>query len=190
MAPESTVRGRENDFLVRSGYIHPQIPGFSGGYGIFRRFTLWIKDRVTQGRIELTSFRLLILSYTLDHSNLVHRNTKYKILSPSLTFPARRHVKYQRGRGTCFPSPMLLFYIPPCWKTFPAWRNEKYQHGRGTKCSGTHRVFSHSQNCNFPEESFILSTFRNSVDGKIMNIVSSGSLDWDPYRSYGYLHDL
>ncbi len=40
MAPESTVRGRENDFLVRPGYIHPHIPGFSGGYGIFRRFTL------------------------------------------------------------------------------------------------------------------------------------------------------
>jgi hypothetical protein len=39
MAPESTVRGRENDSLVRPGYIHPQIPSFSGGYGIFRRFT-------------------------------------------------------------------------------------------------------------------------------------------------------
>jgi hypothetical protein len=58
---------------------------------------------------------------------------------------------------------MLLFYIPPCQKTFPAWRNVKYQYGRGTKCSGTNRVFSHSQNCNFPEESFILSTFCNSA---------------------------
>ncbi len=58
---------------------------------------------------------------------------------------------------------MLLFYIPPCRKTFPAWRNVKYLHGRGTKCSRTYRVFSHSQNCNFPEESFILSTFCNSV---------------------------
>jgi hypothetical protein len=64
MAPESTVRGRENDFLVRPGYIHPQISGFSGGYGIFRRFTLWIKDRETQGRIEPTPCRQLNLSYT------------------------------------------------------------------------------------------------------------------------------
>jgi hypothetical protein len=40
MAPESTVMGRENDSLVRPGYIHPQIPGFSVGYGIFRRFSL------------------------------------------------------------------------------------------------------------------------------------------------------
>ncbi len=36
MAPESTVRGRENDSLVRPGYLHPQILSFSGGYGIFR----------------------------------------------------------------------------------------------------------------------------------------------------------
>ena len=28
------------------------------------------------------------------------------------------------------------------------------------------------------------------LDGKIMNMVCSGSLDRDPYRSYGYLHDL
>ncbi len=40
MAPESTVRGRENDSPVRPGYIHLQIPSFSGGYGIFRRFTV------------------------------------------------------------------------------------------------------------------------------------------------------
>jgi hypothetical protein len=40
MAPESTVRGRENDSLVRPGYIYPLLPSFSGGYGIFRRFTL------------------------------------------------------------------------------------------------------------------------------------------------------
>ncbi len=58
---------------------------------------------------------------------------------------------------------MLLFYIPPCRKTFPAWRNVIYQHGRGNKCSGTNRVFSHSQNCNFPEEGFVLSTFCNSA---------------------------
>jgi hypothetical protein len=34
MAPKSTVRGRENDSLVRPGKIYTQIPSFSGGYGI------------------------------------------------------------------------------------------------------------------------------------------------------------
>ncbi len=48
MAPESTVRGRENDSLVMPGYIHPQLPSFSGSYGIFRRLTLRKKDRVMQ----------------------------------------------------------------------------------------------------------------------------------------------
>ncbi len=89
--------------------------------------------------------------------------TKYKILSSLLTFPAWRNAKYQHRRGAYCPSPMLLFYIPPCRKTFPAWRNVISQHGRRKKCSGTNRVFSHSQKCNFPEESFVLSTFCNSV---------------------------
>jgi hypothetical protein len=40
MAPESTVRGRENDSLVRPGYLHPLLTSFSGGSGIFRRFSL------------------------------------------------------------------------------------------------------------------------------------------------------
>jgi hypothetical protein len=64
MAPESTVRGRENDSLVTPGNRHPQIPSFSGGYGIFRRFSLWKNDSMTQSRIEHTFFRLLTLSYT------------------------------------------------------------------------------------------------------------------------------
>ncbi len=99
----------------------------------------------------------------LDHSRLVWLKSKYKILSLLLTFPARRNVKYQHRQGAYCPLPMLLIYIPPCRKTFPAWKNVIYQHGRGKKCSGTNRVFSHSQNCNFPEESFVLSTFCNSV---------------------------
>ncbi len=99
----------------------------------------------------------------LDHRNMIQKDTKFKTLSPPLTFPAWRNVKYQHGRGTKCSLPMLLFYIPPCRKTFPAWRNVKYQYGRGTKCSGTNGVFSHSQNCNFQEEGFILSTFCNSV---------------------------
>jgi hypothetical protein len=66
------------------------------------------------------------------------------------------------GAGTS-PSPMLVFYIPPCRKTFTAWRNVKCQHRRGTKCSRTNRVLFYSQNCNFPEESFILISFCCSV---------------------------
>ncbi len=99
----------------------------------------------------------------LDHNYLVHMFTKYNRLSLFLTFPALRNVEYQHVQGTYCPSPMLLFYIPPCRKTFPTWRNVKYQYGQRTKCSGTNRVFSHSQNCNFPEDSFILSTFCNSA---------------------------
>jgi hypothetical protein len=45
-------------------------------------------------------------------------------------------------------------YIPN-----PSWRNVNYKHGRGTKFSGINRGLVHSQNCNFPEESFILISF-------------------------------
>ncbi len=114
------------------------------------------------GSTEITSCPL-----PLDHSRLVSMFTKYKKLSNLLTFPAWRNVKYQHRRGAYCPWPMLLFYIPPCRKTFPAWRNVIYQHRRGKKCSGTNRVFSHSQNCNFPEESFVLSTFCSSVQTRL-----------------------
>ncbi len=50
-----------------------------------------------------------------------------------------------------------------CPLTFPAWKNAKYQHGPGTKCSGTDRGIFLSQNCNFPEESFILISCCNNV---------------------------
>ncbi len=29
------------------------------------------------------------------------------------------------GAGTFCPLPILIFYIPPCWKCLPAWRNVK-----------------------------------------------------------------
>jgi hypothetical protein len=29
------------------------------------------------------------------------------------------------GAGTFFPSPILVYYIPPCWKCLPARRNVK-----------------------------------------------------------------
>jgi hypothetical protein len=93
----------------------------------------------------------------------MYKSTKYKILSSLLTFPAWRNAKYQHMQGAYCPSPMLLFYIPSCRKTCPAWRNVIYQHGRRKKCSVTNRVFSHSQKCNFPEESLVLSTFCHSV---------------------------
>jgi hypothetical protein len=46
--------------------------------------------------------------------------------------------------------------------TFPAWRNVKY-HGRGRKFSATDSGLFRSQNCNFPEECFILISFCYSV---------------------------
>ena len=67
------------------------------------------------------------------------------------------------GAGTSCPWPILVFYIPPCRKTFTAWRNVKCQHGRATKCSRTNRGLYHSQNCNFPEERFILISFCHSA---------------------------
>ncbi len=89
---------------------------------------------------------------------------------------------------------MLLFYIPPCRKTFPAWRNVIYEHGRGKKCSGTNRVFSHSQNCNFPEESFVLSTFCNSGGcwtGKMpLNTSWSNFKDDNELIGSSFLYDL
>ncbi len=50
------------------------------------------------------------------------------------------------GAGTFCPSPILVFYIPPCQKCLPAWKNVK--NGRETKCSGTKALF-YSQNYNF-----------------------------------------
>ncbi len=150
MAPESTVRGRENDSLVRPGNIHLQIPSFSCGSGIFRSL---LSEKMMEWRsVGSISHSSDYWSYpiALYYSCLVSLNTKYKKLSSPLTYPAWRILKYQHGRGTYYTSPMLLFYIPPCRKTFPAWRNVIYPYGRGTKCSGTIRVFSHSQNCNFP----------------------------------------
>jgi hypothetical protein len=61
------------------------------------------------------------------------------------------------------PRPCWLFCIPPFRKTFTAWRNVKCQHGRETKCSHTNRGLFHSQNCHFPEESFILISFCYSL---------------------------
>ncbi len=120
MAPESTVRGRENDSLVRPGYIHPQIPSSSGGYGIFRRSTCEKKMECRSVGSNSPPSDYWYCPLPLDHRYRVLTNTKYKILTTPLTFPAWRNVKYQHGRGTKCSSPMLLFYIPPCRKTFPA----------------------------------------------------------------------
>ncbi len=48
-------------------------------------------------------------------------------------------------------------------KIFPAQKDVKYQYGQGAKCSSTNRGHFHSQNCNFPEERFILSSPCNSA---------------------------
>jgi hypothetical protein len=53
---------------------------------------------------------------------------------------------------------------PPVGAGMLTWRKIKYQHGRGTKCSGINRGLLNSQNCNFPEDNFILISFYYSVD--------------------------
>jgi hypothetical protein len=53
-------------------------------------------------------------------------------------------------------------FSPPL--TFTAWMNVKYCHGRGTTCSGTNSGLFCSQNCNFPEESFIFISFCYSLE--------------------------
>jgi hypothetical protein len=58
---------------------------------------------------------------------------------------------------------MLVFYIPLCWKTFMSLLNVKCQHGQGTKCSSINKGLFISQYCNFPDESFTLISFCNSV---------------------------
>jgi hypothetical protein len=44
-----------------------------------------------------------------------------KLLSRKLQFWEWK--KPPVGAGTFYPSPMLVFYIPPCWKRLRAWRN-------------------------------------------------------------------
>jgi hypothetical protein len=44
----------------------------------------------------------------------------------------------QKATGTSCPSPMQVFYIPPCWKKFTAWR----MYGRGTNVSSPTGGFS------------------------------------------------
>jgi hypothetical protein len=76
-------------------------------------------------------------------------------------YPVKKKKECEQGRIelTCLGVLIVSYRSPPL--TYPAWRNVhvKYQHGRGTECSGTNRILFHSQNCNFPEESFILISF-------------------------------
>jgi hypothetical protein len=58
------------------------------------------KIKCEKGGIKLASLRVLILSYTPRPWVTLDESTKYKILSPPLTFMAWRNVKYQHGRGT------------------------------------------------------------------------------------------
>ncbi len=63
MAPDQTVRGRENECSIWSGNLLPQVPKFSVITGNFLRFFLWKRENA-RGGIELTSSGLLILSST------------------------------------------------------------------------------------------------------------------------------
>ncbi len=70
------------------------------------------------------------------------------------------------GVGTSCPSPMLVFYIPSCQKTFTAWRGKMLAWARDKMFPHQQGLF-HSQNCNFPEESFILISFCYSVAWRV-----------------------
>ncbi len=48
------------------------------------------------------------------------------------------------GAGSFCPSPMLVFYIPPCRKCLPKWRNVNTMMGEGQKVPVTTGGFSHS----------------------------------------------
>ena len=74
-------------------------------------------------------------------------------------------VKPPVGAGTFCRSPMLVFYSPPCRKCLPAWRNVKYQYGPGSRCTRTNSGLFPSQNCSFPEESFIIYILCSSTQG-------------------------
>jgi hypothetical protein len=92
------------------------------------------------------------------------------------------------GAGISCPWPILVFYIPPCRKTFTAWRNVKCQHGRATKCSRTNRGLYHSQNCNFPEERFILISFCHSVRTTPFSLLSRKEYFDCPQRDSHAVH--
>ncbi len=89
-----------------------------------------VKTRKSVSRKDQT--QVLILSYPETMATL-HESSKYEILSHPLTL---LHAGNISDMKEC---------------KIPAWARNK--------CSGTNRGLFHSQNCNFPEEGFILLSF-------------------------------
>jgi hypothetical protein len=71
------------------------------------------------------------------------------------------------GARTFCPSPILVFYIPSCWKCLPAWRKAKYQNGRGTKCplSNVHAIILDSSMPEMSEEGLIFYILCSIIQG-------------------------
>jgi hypothetical protein len=104
---------------------------------------------------EARKLSQVISYYTLKYLGTLHihcNKTLRRIPPPRLDGAIDQTV---RGGGHFVPS--------TSWYSPLACKNVKYQHGRGTKCSGPNRGLFHSQNFNFPEESFILISFYYSV---------------------------
>jgi hypothetical protein len=71
------------------------------------------KKKCEKGGIRLASLGVLNLSYTPRPWVTLHESTKYKILSPPLTFLAWRNVKYKHRRGSkCYGIKRGLFHFP------------------------------------------------------------------------------
>jgi hypothetical protein len=64
------------------------------------------------------------------HGRTLHCNKSYSKSSSPLENISSVNV----SAGSFCASPMLVFYISPCWKCLWAWRNVKYQQEQGTKC--------------------------------------------------------
>ncbi len=62
MAPDQTVRGRENGCSIQPGNLRPKVPKFSVITGNFRRFSWAKNEEHAHGRIDLTSSGFQILS--------------------------------------------------------------------------------------------------------------------------------
>jgi hypothetical protein len=118
MASDQTVPGGQIFSL-----LYPPTPSFSG-----------VPEYSGDSPYEKNYCRNCVLG-GIELTTLYERTqyTVYKILSSPLENGSLALEKPPLGAGTCCPSLMLVFYIPPC------------------------------RNCNFPEKSYILISFCYSV---------------------------
>ncbi len=123
---------------------------------------MWKIRFCVRGGFEFTSLGVVILFYT--PRPWLPCMEEHKIYTIKLSFEKLQFWEWKSPlwvREHLVPRPCQYFTFLHAGR--PAWRNEKCQHGQGTKCSHINRGLFHSQNCKFPEESFILISFCYSV---------------------------